>query len=265
MTSFALAPERRDAYLRRIGMERPREADAAALRALHRGHLRAVPFENLGIHLGEGLSLDPEALAAKVIDRRRGGLCYELNGMFAALLTALGYEVALLNARPFAGDQPGPAFDHLALRVNTPEPWLVDVGFGRHAEFPLRLEERGEQPDPGGVFRLEEVGDGDLDLSRDGEPQYRLEPRPRQWQDFTMGCWWHGTSPDSHFARSLVCSRLTDSGRITLSDRLLTVTEGGERREERLTEAEALAAYPEHFGFTLDRLPPAPPGPSAGS
>src|SRR5439155_2799294 len=132
---------------------------------LHRAHLLAVPFENLSIHLGEPISLAPEDLFDKIVTRRRGGFCYELNGAFALLLEALGARVARLAARVYGDGRPGPPFDHLALAVYLDGgPWLADVGFGRHTTYPLRFDERGEQDDPGGRFRLVDAPDGDLDV-----------------------------------------------------------------------------------------------------
>ncbi|NGN67675.1 arylamine N-acetyltransferase, partial [Streptomyces sp. A7024] len=248
-----------------------------ALRDLQLRHLIAVPFENLSIHLGEPIVLTEQSLYDKIVERRRGGFCYELNGAFAALLTHLGYEVDLLAARVFGdGGRLGPPYDHMVLRVRTQDgdgPWLADVGFGRHAVHPLRADERGEQPDPEGVFRIQEAGEGhadDLDCHHDGSPVFRVEQRPRALEDYAATCWYQQTSPESHFTRSLTCSRLTaDGGRITLSgDKLITtgpgpVTTGpgpdGERREERLPDAAAvLAAYRDHFGIVLDRVPPTP-------
>ncbi|WP_308427632.1 arylamine N-acetyltransferase family protein [Streptomyces albospinus] len=244
-------------YLRRIGAERPVVPDAEALRRLHLSHLRAVPFENLSIHLGEEIVLAEGPLLEKIVGARRGGFCYELNGAFAVLLRALGYEVALLSARVFGPDGIGIPYDHLALRVQTPTgPWLADVGFGRHSHYPLLLDSREDQADPGGVFRIEETTEGDLDVLRVGVPQYRVEQRPRTLADFEVGCWWNCTSPRSHFTRSLVCSRLTGTGRVTLSGRTLLITGADGAREEReLGGAEVLPAYRSHFGITLDREP----------
>lgn len=238
----------RDAYLARIGA-----GPASSLAELQERHLRAVPFENLSVHLGEDIILDPDALVAKIVKDRRGGFCYELNGAFAALLTALGHDVHLLAARSL-GDDLGIPYDHLALRVG---PWLLDAGFGRFAHHPLRLDERGDQHDPGGVFRITETPDGDLDVFRDGAPEYRLETRPRALRDFVTGCWWHRTSPDSHFTRSLVCSILTDRGRTSLSGRTLIRTGGDGTRDERelRDDAEVIEAYRTHFGITVDRVP----------
>ncbi|MFF7351454.1 arylamine N-acetyltransferase [Streptomyces filipinensis] len=263
-----------DDYLRRIGAERPHRPTGEALRELHLCHLRTVPFENLSIHLSEEVPLEEERLLDKVAGRGRGGFCYELNGLFGALLAALGYEVELLAARVY-GDEGrlGIPYDHLALRVRTVEgdTWLADVGFGAHSHYPLRYAERAEQADPGGVFRVVEAGRdeagargggsagaGDLDVVRDGSPQYRLETRPRVLGDFVAGAWWHRTSPLSHFTRSLVCSRVTeDGGRITLSGRVLKTTAGDGKRETREleTDEEVLTVYRERFGIELDCVP----------
>ncbi|MEV7192394.1 arylamine N-acetyltransferase [Streptomyces sp. NPDC093510] len=252
--------EQIDAYLRRIGTGRPAAPTTRALCDLHLAHLRSVPFENLSVHLGEDIELTGKALVAKVVDARRGGFCYELNGAFAALLTALGFDVTLLQARVYddAG-QPGIPFDHLALRVRTEDggDWLADVGFGAHSHLPLAFADRDEQSDPGGAFRLAETAEGDLEVVKDGKPQYLVDLRPRALADFKVGAWYHRTSPDSHFTRSLVCSRVTDTGgRVTLGGRTLTTTVDGERRTAELTtEAEVLAAYDRHFGIVLDREP----------
>ncbi|GGW28963.1 arylamine N-acetyltransferase [Streptomyces caelestis] len=264
-----------DAYLRRLGAEHPAWPTVDVLRELHLRHLRTVPFENLSIHLGEEIVLEEKRLLDKVVDARRGGFCYELNGAFGALLTALGYDVALLAARVYGDEERlGIPYDHLALRVRTVDggDWLADVGFGAHSHLPLAFGERGEQEDPGGTFRIVEarpdaagvrgghdtVEAADLDVIRDGRPQYRLEVRPRVLGDFVAGAWWHSTSPVSHFTRSLVCSRVTeDGGRITLSGRRVTVTGAGGSREEREleTDEEVLGVYRERFGIELGSVP----------
>ncbi|WP_427922532.1 arylamine N-acetyltransferase family protein [Streptomyces sp. cg40] len=266
-------PAQVDAYLRRLGVPRPALPTAGVLRELHLRHLQTVPFENLSVHLGEEIVLEEERLLDKVVGAGRGGFCYELNGLFGALLAALGFEVALLAARVYGdGGRLGIPYDHLALRVRTEEGsvWLADVGFGTHSHYPLAYEERGEQEDPGGTFRIApSAGDGngdgdgdvaetDLDVVRNGKPEYRLEVRPRVLGDFAAGAWWHSTSPVSHFTRSLVCSRLTeDGGRITLSGRGLTVTGADGKREVRelVADDEVLAVYRERFGIELGSVP----------
>jgi len=247
------------AYLRRVGVAPPVTADAAAVRLLHQAHQRAVPFENLSIHLGEPISLDSGDLFGKIVSRRRGGFCYELNGLFALLLEALGMRVQRVAARVHGGGGLSPPFDHLALFVQPADGsgrWLADVGFGRHSDYPLRLGARGEQDDPAGRFQLAEADGGDLDVLKDGEPQYRIEPRERSLADFVPTCWWQQTSPQSHFTAGPVCTRLTDGGRITLSGRTLIETSGGSRTETELASDDALlAAYRDRFGIVLDRVP----------
>ncbi|WP_203600331.1 arylamine N-acetyltransferase [Streptomyces sp. SID10853] len=247
-------------YLRRIGAERPAAPDSAALRELQLRHLHTVPFENLSIHRGEDIVLADAPLIDKIVGARRGGVCYELNGAFAALLRALGFHVTLLQGRVHSADGGlGIPYDHLALRVETADgtgPWLADVGFGEHSHHPLLFGERGGQQDPGGTFRIASAAGDDLDVVRDGKPQYRLEQRPRELADFEAGAWYHRTSPASHFTRSLICSRLSDHGRITLSGSKLITTVRGERREQDLVDdAAVLAAYRDHFGLEFDRVP----------
>ncbi|MFJ2576508.1 arylamine N-acetyltransferase [Kitasatospora aureofaciens] len=252
------------AYLDRIALPDPGAPSPEALAGLQLAHLRSVPFENLSIHLGEPVVLDPGVLLEKIVTRRRGGFCYELNGAFAELLRSLGYRVHLLAGRVFDGERPGPPFDHLALQVDLDEPWLVDVGFGRFSRSPLRLDEQGQQPDPHGTFQLQPYcGTGELNVFMDGKAQYRLDHRPYALADFGPTCWWQTTSPESNFTRSTTCSLLTaDGGRVTLSGtRLITTTEAGERTERTLADAEALAAYRDLFGITLDRLPGRAPQP----
>ncbi|MER6080017.1 arylamine N-acetyltransferase [Streptomyces sp. NPDC001833] len=267
-------PAQIDAYLSRLGAARPARPTADALRELHLRHLRTVPFENLSIHLGEEIALAGERLLEKVVGAGRGGFCYELNGAFSVLLTALGFGVTPLAGRVYGAEgRLGIPYDHLALRVRTADgdEWLADVGFGTHSHYPLAFAERGDQADPGGTFRIAEAGPdaagaggeggavgGDLDVLRDGQPQYRLEVRPRVLGDFTAGAWWHSTSPSSHFTQSLVCSRVTDDGgRITLSGRTLTETAADGTREVRELEhdEEVLGVYRERFGIGLDCVP----------
>ncbi|MFF8727416.1 arylamine N-acetyltransferase [Streptomyces sp. NPDC015171] len=263
-----------DAYLHRLGLARPPRPTGEALRELHLLHLRTVPFENLSIHLGEEIVLDGIRLLDKVTEARRGGFCYELNGAFGTLLAALGYEVEFLAGRVYDDEgRLGIPYDHMALRVRTAEGgvWLADVGFGTHSHYPLAFAERGEQEDPGGSFQVVEAGpdpagvrggdapgSGDLDVLRNGAPQYRLEIRPRALGDFMAGAWWHSTSPRSHFTRSLVCSRITeDGGRITLSGRTLksTAADGTRETRELETDEEVLAVYQECFGLELGCVP----------
>jgi N-hydroxyarylamine O-acetyltransferase len=138
--------------------------------------------------------------------------------------------VRRVSARVYGDDGGlGPPFDHLALVVRLPDgtgPWLADVGFGSHSTYPLLADARAEQAEPGGRFLLAGTPDGDIDVIKDDQPQYRFELRERALDDFVPTCWWQQTSARSHFTRSVICSRLTEDGRISISGRRLICTGG---------------------------------------
>jgi N-hydroxyarylamine O-acetyltransferase len=246
-------------YLDRIGVASVRTLDAGTLRELHRAHLLTVPFENLSIHLGEPISLRPADLIAKIVGGRRGGFCYELNGAFALLLERLGGRVQRVAARVYGANGLGPPLDHLALVVHLPDgsgPWLADVGFGSHSTYPLDFETRAAQQDPGGTFLLADADEGDVDVLKDGAPQYRIERHERALDEFVPTCWWQQTSPESHFTEGTICSMLTPEGRVSIAGRNLIRTSAGTRTEEQLSsDDELLAAYREYFGISLPLIP----------
>lgn len=245
------------AYLARIAYSGSREPTSATLRALHRAHLFAVPFENLDIALHRRIVTDEAMILDKTVRQRRGGFCYELNAAFAALLRALGFQVTLLSARvPRPNGGEGPEFDHLALRVDLEQSWLADVGFGESFLEPLRLAAGIEQSDPAGAFRVTDRGDC-LQMEKAGsdgmwKPQYSFSLQPRRLEDFAGMCHYHQTSPESHFTQNRICSRATPGGRITLSGMKLITTVDG-RREERVveTEDERILILKEQFGIEL--------------
>jgi len=246
------------AYLERIDYRGPLAPTADSLRRLHVAHLLTVPFENLSIHASEPIVLDDESLFDKVVARGRGGFCYELNGLFAALLRELGFRVEMLSAAVARREGGfGPEFDHMALLVTLEERWLADVGFGDSFVEPLLVDERAGQTQVAGAFRLEDEEGGRLVLLRSDtggawEPQYRFGLEPHTFADYAEMCRFHQTSPESHFTRARVCSRLTPEGRVTLSGSRLITTRAGERVERELAdEAECDAALLEHFRISL--------------
>jgi N-hydroxyarylamine O-acetyltransferase len=246
-----------DRYLARIGARHPGTPDIGSLRELHRRHLEAVPFENLSPYLGEEVTLDEDTLVDKIVLRRRGGICYELNGAFALLLTALGYDVRLLGVSVFGEDGTlSPAFDHMALLVGLDERYLVDVGFGAHSTYPLRRDWPEAQEDPGGSFLVVDAPGGDVDVLVDGVPRYRAEPKARRIGDFARPAWWHTNSPESTFRSGPLCSRATESGRVTIRGDRLIESVDGERTETTLVgDEDILAAYEKQFGFRPPRVP----------
>ncbi len=244
------------AYFDRIHYTGATAPTLDTLRGLHRAHLLAVPFENLDIHLGWRIVLDERALFEKIVTRRRGGFCYEQNGLFAAVLRALGFDVTLFEARVSHDDGTfGIPFDHLTLRVSLAERWLVDVGFGDSFLEPLRLDDPGDQAQDGDLFRVTHDGQqGIYARQMDGvwKNQYQFFLTPRQLVDFAGGCDYHQSSPLSGFTKKRVCSRATREGRITLSERTLIVTRNGQRDEQTLPdEAAVRAALCDQFGIVL--------------
>ena len=244
-------------YLARIRYSGPTEPTSGTLRALHRAHLVAVPFENLDIALGRPIVVDEDVTVRKVVELRRGGFCYELNGAFAALLRAMGFHVTLLSARVARekGGE-GPEFDHLTLLVDLETPWLADVGFGESFVEPLRLEIGTEQIDPAGRFRLiqkeERMHLEKADLDGRWRRQYSFTLQPRTLQEFEVMCGYHQTSPESHFTQNRVCTRATLDGRITLSEMRLIVTKDGKREERGLSsEYERTQVLEQEFGIRL--------------
>jgi N-hydroxyarylamine O-acetyltransferase len=248
------------AYLERLNYTGSIAPTAETLRGLQLAHLMTVPFENLSIHAKEPIVLEDEALFNKIVGRRRGGFCYEVNGLFAALLRALGFEVVMLSAE--VADAEGgfsPPFDHMTLMVTTLEQrWLVDVGFGDSFLEPLLLDERGEQAQGSRAYRLLPDGACLILTQRNGDEwkaQYRFTLQPYNYPDYAEMCHYHQTSPQSHFTRARICSRATAEGRVTLSEmRFIRTTEGGGRQERALaSEAEYAAILREHFGVVMAR------------
>lgn len=230
-----------EAYLNRINYHGSLEPAAETLRALQLAHLLAVPFENLSIHAGEPIVLNEDALFGKIIDNRRGGFCYEANGLFAGLLRALGFDVTMLSAGVANKDGGfGPDFDHMTLMVTLAERWLVDAGFGDSFLEPLLLDSRDEQVQGTRAFRIVE-DNRHLILQRrddggDWQPQYRFTLQPHTFADYEQMCHFHQTSPDSHFTKAPLCSLATPEGRVTLSGPRLITTSAQQRSEHPLTD-----------------------------
>jgi N-hydroxyarylamine O-acetyltransferase len=254
------------AYLERINYHGPLDPTAETLRELHAAHLLTVPFENLSIHSRQPIVLDDNALFEKIVKGRRGGFCYEANGLFAALLRALGFDVTMLSAEVANAEGVfGPDFDHMALMVAIGERWLADVGFGDSFLEPLLIDKRDEQRQGERDYRIDSDGmrlilmrlDDATARTADGadgewKAQYRFSLRPYEYSDYEEMCRYHQTSPQSHFTRGRICSRATTDGRVTLSEMRLIITRNGERQERVLTNEEEYAAMlREHFGVIL--------------
>lgn len=245
------------AYLERIGYHGSLIPSADSLRNLQLAHLLAVPFENLSIHYQQPIVLDDAALFEKIVNRRRGGFCYELNGLFAALLRALGFEVEMLSARVAnAAGEFGPDFDHMTLMVKLDQSWLADVGFGDSFRTPLLIDERGEQVQGDRAYKI--VPDNERlvmwQREKDAEwgPQYSFTLKPFQYSDYASMCHYHQTSPESHFTQAKICTRATPRGRITIGGLRLISTDNGRRHEQVIEEDDYLGVLKERFEITIN-------------
>lgn len=248
-------------YLQRIGYEGPAGPSIDTLRAVHRAHLLTVPFENLDIHLGTPIVLSVERFYEKIVHGRRGGFCYELNGLFAVLLGALGFRVGLLSARVVtAGGHVSPPFDHLTLDVQcpgSPERWLADVGFGDGFLEPLPLASGAERQQENGFYRID-ADSGEFVLRRRADAdgtladQYRFSTEPHALAEFEGMCRYQQTSPQSHFTQQRICSLATPEGRVTLTGSRLIETRPGQRSERPIGDAAThRALLLERFGVRV--------------
>jgi len=216
----------------------------------------AVPFENLDIPLGKPITLSLQSFYDKIVGRRRGGFCYELNGLFGWLLEQIGFDVEMVSARVFDGAQRGAEFDHLVLLVEMGETYVADVGFGDSFLEPLRLESGDEYALHGSSYRL--MGqDSERVLQRrresDWQPLYVFSPIPRRLAEFTAMCRYHQTSPESTFTTKTICSLATPEGRTTLSNSRLIMTAEGRREELEVSDQEEFRRLLKtHFGIDLD-------------
>lgn len=268
-------------YLERLDLELPLAADAASLRRLQLAHMLHVPFENLDIALGRPIRLGLTTLYDKIVTRRRGGFCYELNGLFAWLLDDLGFEVTHLSASDLQGDGSyGLDFDHLVLLVRCPAdavpevPWLVDVGWGDTFRFPLRADFDGEQDGGLKTYRITTnppEGAGAETTIRQVHPlgercqlwerhtngvwerQYAFTTQTRAFADFEPMCRYHQTSPESIFTRKQICTLATPDGRVSLEDNHLIITHRGAREERAVAPEEKAGLLRELFGIDLAR------------
>ncbi|XP_073719839.1 arylamine N-acetyltransferase, pineal gland isozyme NAT-3-like [Misgurnus anguillicaudatus] len=260
-------------YLARIGCSGPCPPTLDTLRYVHLNHVLTVPFENLTIHTGGRVSLELPLLYEKIVSMRRGGFCFENNGLFSWLLSQLGFDVTILSAQVrnrFTGVY-GPPFDHFLMMVKLDgHRWLCDVGFGSGFQLPLSLETDSAQVQSHGVYRLRSQGNFIfMEMNSDTEPTtvsaencwtelYKFTLEPRERDDFKAMCDYHQTSASSLFFCKSLCSLILPTGRITIIGRKLIVTslptkdkQHTTRTTENLSDEEITEILREKFGIVL--------------
>lgn len=239
-----------DAYFERIGYTGARTPTLETLRELHLRHAESIPFENLNPLLKRPVNLDAESLQQKLIRERRGGYCYELNGLFALALDALGFRLTRLGARVvYLGDVNAfPPRTHMLLRVDLgDESWIADVGFGGMVlTSPIRLAIDIEQETPHEPFRIVRWRDEYLMEAKVCEawvPLYRFTLQEQASSDYELGNWYVSTHPSSLFVNFLVASRPAPGVRYALRNNELAIhrLNGGTERRT-LTTADELRA-----------------------
>ena len=202
------------------------------------------------------------AIEAKIVGAHRGGFCYELNGLFATLLEALGFRVTRLAAETWFDETGwGPPFDHLVLRVDLDRPWLVDVGFGDAFREPLLLSEGAEQREPGGGwFGLSRSDDRWL-VSHQPRgtnrpaPLFRVVEAPHPLEDFVPTCRWQERESPFFTGHRIVEIATPEGRRVLYDDRLITHI-GLERDERLVPETEVPGLLREFFGLDAPEPPP---------
>lgn len=224
-------------YLDRIKISQIQKPSYTFLQELLLNHLINIPFENLDIRQGVEIVLDERLIYEKIVIHRRGGFCYELNGLFCWLLRQLDFAVSMVSGRVYipTDDRFTPEFDHMVLLVQLDKTYLADVGFGDCFRNPIAMP-KGTTEDISGKYRIQQQ-DSTQDiyfLQRQEKDMWRTlysyTPYPRQLTDFMEMCVFNQSSPESHFTQKTVCSVATDYGRVSLSENTLTITKGGETR-----------------------------------
>jgi arylamine N-acetyltransferase len=252
-------------YFDRVGYPGPAEPTLETLHTLVAAHNRSIPFENLDPLMGIPVAdLSAAALNDKLVQRRRGGYCFEQNGLMGYVLDELGFGVERLAGRVLwmNTSEALPAQTHQVLSVTVPGvngPFLVDVGFGGQTlTSPIRLEAGPVQQTRHEPYRLRDHGDGYLleaEVRGEWQPLYIFTTQPQPRIDLEVGSWYVSTHPKSIFVTNLTAALVTDDARWNLHGRHLAIHHAGETERIRFdTAAEVLEALTDRFGIDLTDL-----------
>ena len=225
------------------------------LNHLHLAHLQTVPFENLDISLGHRIKLKLPQILDKMVNHRRGGFCYELNSGFGWLLSEIGFDIKYLSARTFDGKALSTDFDHMLLLVDDDQPIIADVGFGDSFLLPLTAGASGCFQFDRQYRLLNDKKSWILQQkfeAEDWKSQYIFDMNPHPLHHFDAMCDFHQTSQTSIFTRKTVCSRATETGRITYANGRYIKNDVGQRVEYRVeNEMNLNQILHDQFGINL--------------
>jgi N-hydroxyarylamine O-acetyltransferase len=257
-----------EAYFERIQYHGPTHRSSETLCQLHRQQAFTIPFENLDIHLGRPINIDPARIVAKLVDEKRGGYCYELNGLFELVLENLGFPFTPLAARNAMSGPPYRQKSHKLLLVEVEQrPWLADLGFsgiGLIEPIPFVLDTEFRQSND--TFRLQAAENGVYHLQRklaeEWQSLYAFTLEMYYPADYCMMNYFNSTSPNSAFTNQRTCAMPTPEARILLSNFELKIRSANETITRHIENEdayrEALQTYFEivlPHGTTLKALP----------
>lgn len=266
MTSFL------DDYFARIGYTVVPAVNLETLRTLHLQHNSRIPFENIEVVLPREIELSDEAIFNKLVVARRGGYCFEQNGLFERVLREIGFEVRSLLGRVVLSNPPHmpPRTHRVVLVTLGDEQWIADVGFGGLTlTAPVRLKAESEQETPHGLYRLQQAGpDWILQFRHHDRWQslYQFEMGQQYQADFVMGNFHSAHWPQSHFRHHLLmCLHQPDGGKLTLTNYHFTHWRNGHAVEEKtlpdtqslydiMQQRFGLGTDDPHYGFSVEAL-----------
>jgi N-hydroxyarylamine O-acetyltransferase len=243
-------------YLARIGLDHRPPPTLDGLKTVHAAHLLAIPYENLDVQLGRPVTIERPPIFDKIVSRRRGGWCYEMNGMLGWALRELGFRVTRAAGavmREMSGDNSNN--NHLVLRIDLPEgAYLADAGFGDGSLDPIKVEE-GAFTSNGFDYSLSRLDDHWWRMHHHafgGPKSFDFSLAPADESALAARCTQLQTAPDSTFVLNLLCFRQREGAVDALRGRILrTVTPDG-AQERRLDNAgELLAVLHDVFGLDV--------------
>jgi len=234
------------AYFERIGFEGEARVDVTTLKALHRDHLLAIPYENLDVQFGRPVTIDPEAAFDKIVTRRRGGWCYEMNGLFGLALQTIGFPVTRLAGgvvRSLMGDVM--VGNHLVLGVELEgQTWIADVGFGDGVLEPFPLAE-GPVRSGGFEYRMERLPDGWWRFHNHAlgaAPNFDFQLEAASHELLAGQCTWLQTSPESPFVLNATVQRHRPGEILILRGRTFKRVRPGAAEDQLIGSADELVA-----------------------
>lgn len=243
------------AYLKRFAVEKQEEATLDYLYHLQEQHMLHIPFENLDVIYKTPILLDVQRFYKKIVEHRRGGFCYELNGLFGWLLKQLGFDSRLISATVQKEDESWALQDsHATILVHVDkQPYLVDVGFGDSVRKPIPLT--GEiVEDAGGTYRVEQLDGITYDLQKQEKTwktKYRFTTDEKKLEQFGPMCQFNQTSPNSPFTKTNLTTIATKTGRITLSGTTLVMTNDQRKQKMEVQSNEIPALLEKYFQIKL--------------